>query len=154
MELNKLHFRLVFTVFAVMALCSNNGLTDCPVVKLFVRGRILNKLNSNPVPNAQVFLFVDESETVSSVSMVRRLPDYSITHDDGTFENVAFFYTFRTNSFWGEDVCDRLPGDLEIFVVAPGFRVRKAFFRKGAFSVIRGGNDIRASLPALSVESE
>jgi hypothetical protein len=119
----------VLTGTALIAFHSISIAHECARDKYITTGNIHDSRTREPIPEAIILLFADDSSHTAHSSRLDVYPDYTLSRMDGTYV-VNFFFNPTVSKFpylWS--TCDGTPYRLDIIVLAHNYQSKRVILR-------------------------
>jgi|GEM_PF-2704425 hypothetical protein len=145
--------RVLFVSLAFSVAAVAPAFAKCPLIEWHVVGRVVSAKEKSPIEGAQVFVFLDESESTKSAGYGTTSPDYFLTSADGTYLAKSYFDSFQSWSMLRGDQCSKKPSLVEVVVVKEGYLTKRKRFAESEIRLTEGKDERTITLPEILLDS-
>jgi hypothetical protein len=132
-------------------LASSTG-GSCALRPYEFQGTVQRQCNGPAVPNARVFVFLDDQDGTLAAGAQTRYPDFFVTDKRGNFAAKAWFDTFASYDQKSGHRCDRIPSRVEVIITRPRYLTKRATFNLTDLKSREAGETQVFDLPAIQLE--
>lgn len=133
----------------LILLIGGSAQAKCPLISWHVTGRVVSLKTNSGIEGAQIFIFLDESESTNTAGYGTKYPDFFLTSDEGSYSAVSYFDSFKQRFIWGGDECSRVPSIVEVVVVKAGFLTKRKQFTKSEIRMTEEEDSHKILLPDI-----
>jgi len=144
--------RIIGVCLLVIFIMNTNVFAKCPLVKLHIIGAVKSGDLKTGVKDAQIFVFLDTSQSTNSAGYATKYPDFVNTDSNGKFISTNYFDSFEKRTFIKGDVCSEKPTKLEIIIVKPGFKTKRNMFDIKDLNLVEDEGILKLILPEIILE--
>jgi hypothetical protein len=142
---------VIFSILGVLIM-SANVFSKCPRVEVHITGTVKSEDSNAVVKDAQILVFLDQSQSTNSAGFSTKYPDFIYTDSCGTFVSTNYFDSFKKRTLLNGDVCSEKPKRLEIVVIKPGFKVKRMMYNVKELKEVEDKGIEKLMLPEIFLE--
>jgi len=125
-----------FVLLGDLVVAASNSLwAKCAFATYRFEGQVRSVVDSGPVSEARIFVFMDSAET----TLTRWDPEHprgaAVSDTDGAFEASGWFNTTSGYNFLTGDRCRRRPKTVDVVVSADGFYPVRRRYQRGDLKI-------------------
>jgi hypothetical protein len=121
----------------------------CAVQRYRVEVEVRSSRTGEPVPDAQLAVFANGSETEMTSGAV---PSHTSTGPDGKLARTYVFNTYSGTGIRHVDRCGAKLQSIEVVLMHPGYRARRVVLKKVGTSSHSAGDAATVVVPLLAME--
>jgi hypothetical protein len=131
---------------------SNSAFSKCALLEWQITGTIKLEGSKNIVKDAQIFIFLDDSQTTNVSGYATHYPDFVNTNSNGTFVSSNYFDSFEKRTLLKGDVCSKKPSKIEIIIIKSGFKTKRKIFDVSGLKIEEHKGLQKITLPDIFLE--